>query len=81
MWRASGWLECRPGISHVDVMRSEIEGYILTYNMEVVFTLNDSFQGAIPKSDLRFEIDRLFRENNISIPFPQRDIHIIQKPK
>ncbi|WP_147678574.1 mechanosensitive ion channel family protein [Algibacter pacificus] len=43
---------------------------------KVVFTLNDSFQSAIPKSDIRFEIDRLFRENNISIPFPQRDIHI-----
>ncbi len=27
-------------------------------------------------SDLRFEIDRLFRENNINIPFPQRDIWI-----
>lgn len=26
------------------------------------------------KSDIRFEIDRLFRENNIEIPFPQRDI-------
>lgn len=42
----------------------------------LVFTLNDSFIGAIPKSDLRFEIDRLFKEHNISIPFPQRDIHI-----
>lgn len=48
---------------------------------KLVFTLNDSFQGAIPKSDLRFEIDRLFRAHNISIPFPQRDIHIIQKPQ
>lgn len=47
---------------------------------KLVFTLNDSFQGAIPKSDLRFEIDRLFRAHNITIPFPQRDIHIIQKP-
>ena len=47
---------------------------------KLIFTLNDSFIGSIPKSDLRFEIDRLFRENNISIPFPQRDIHIIQKP-
>jgi len=27
-------------------------------------------------SDLRFAIDSAFRENNISIPFPQRDIHI-----
>jgi len=42
----------------------------------LVFTLNDSFIGAIPKSDLRFEIDKLFKEHNISIPFPQRDIHI-----
>jgi len=48
-------------------------------NFKLVFTLNDSFQASIPKSDIRFEIDRLFRENNISIPFPQRDIHIIQK--
>ncbi len=28
------------------------------------------------KSDLRFEIDRKFREANIEIPFPQRDIWI-----
>ena len=48
-------------------------------NFKVVFTLDDSFTAAFPKSDIRFEIDRLFRENNITIPFPQRDIHIIQK--
>lgn len=28
------------------------------------------------KSDIRFEIDRLFREHSISIPFPQQDIWI-----
>ncbi len=27
------------------------------------------------ESDIRFEIDNLFRENKIEIPFPQRDIH------
>ncbi len=48
-------------------------------DFKLIFTLDDSFQGAIPKSDLRFEIDRLFRENNITIPFPQRDVHIVQK--
>jgi small-conductance mechanosensitive channel len=48
-------------------------------NFKVAFTLNDSFNARIPSSDIRFEIDRLFRENNISIPFPQRDIHIIEK--
>jgi small-conductance mechanosensitive channel len=28
------------------------------------------------RTDIRFEIDRQFRENNIVIPFPQRDVHI-----
>ncbi|OBX21593.1 MULTISPECIES: mechanosensitive ion channel family protein [Bizionia] len=46
---------------------------------KVVFTVRDSFKSQFPKSDIRFEIDRLFRENNVSIPFPQRDIHIIEK--
>lgn len=49
-------------------------------NFRVIFTIGDSFNANMPKSDIRFEIDRLFREHNISIPFPQRDIHIIQRP-
>ena len=49
-------------------------------DFKVAFTINDSFNVRFPKSEIRFEIDRLFRENNVSIPFPQRDIHIIQKP-
>lgn len=48
-------------------------------NFKVVFTLNDSFQAGVPKSEIRFEIDRLFRENNITIPFPQREITILKK--
>ncbi|CAM1333851.1 mechanosensitive ion channel family protein [Tenacibaculum aestuariivivum] len=47
-------------------------------DFKLVFTLNDSFQAQIPKSEIRFKIDELFREYNISIPFPQRDIHIIK---
>jgi small-conductance mechanosensitive channel len=27
-------------------------------------------------SDMNFAIDKIFRENNIEIPFPQRDLHI-----
>jgi small-conductance mechanosensitive channel len=27
-------------------------------------------------SDLNFEIDRVFRENGVQIPFPQRDLHL-----
>ena len=32
-------------------------------------------------TDIRFAIDRLFRERNIEIAFPQRDIHIRSTPK
>ncbi|WP_345742962.1 mechanosensitive ion channel family protein [Aquimarina algiphila] len=48
-------------------------------NFKLIFTINDSFQGAIPKSEIRFEIDRLFREHNINIPFPQREITIVKE--
>jgi small-conductance mechanosensitive channel len=48
-------------------------------DFKLIFTIGDSFTAQFPKSDIRFEIDRLFRENNITIPFPQRDIHIIKK--
>ena len=46
---------------------------------KLVFTLSNSFEAAIPKSDIRFEIDKRFREEGIQIPFPQRDIHIVSK--
>ncbi len=48
-------------------------------NFKLVFTINDSFKGAIPKSEIRFEIDRLFREHNISIPFPQREVTVLKE--
>lgn len=45
------------------------------------FYVGNSFVDPRIKSDLRFAIDAKFRENNISIPFPQRDLHIINVPK
>lgn len=45
----------------------------------VNYYTNDSYGDPRIKSDLRFLIDAAFRKNNISIPFPQRDIHIINK--
>ena len=48
-------------------------------NFRVAFTIEDSFNARFPKSEIRFAIDKLFRENNISIPFPQRDVHVIKK--
>lgn len=44
---------------------------------QLYFWAKRSWDILIIKSDLRFEIDRLFRENNIKIPYPQRDLHII----
>ncbi|WP_460218429.1 mechanosensitive ion channel family protein [Psychroserpens sp. MEBiC05023] len=48
-------------------------------DFKLIFSIGDSFKAQFPKSDIRFEIDKLFREHNVSIPFPQRDIHIIEK--
>ncbi|MFH6768270.1 mechanosensitive ion channel domain-containing protein [Gaetbulibacter aquiaggeris] len=59
------------------VLFSDFGDSALTF--KVIFTIEDSFNANGVKSDVRFEIDRLFRENNVSIPFPQRDVHIIQK--
>ncbi|MGJ8666572.1 MAG: mechanosensitive ion channel family protein [Patiriisocius sp.] len=42
----------------------------------VLFFLNDSFSDPRIKSEIRFRIDNLFRDNQITIPFPQRDVHI-----
>lgn len=49
-------------------------------DFKVIFTIADSFNAHAIRSDVRFEIDRLFREHKISIPFPQRDLHIIKSP-
>ena len=51
----------------------------LIFNLN--FYLNESFKAPKMKSDMRFKIDELFRENNISIPFPQRDVHFYPTTK
>ena len=71
--------------THPNVLSSPEPAVVFTdfgdssLNFKIIFTINDSFKAQFPKSDIRFEIDKLFRENNITIPFPQRDVHIIQK--
>jgi small-conductance mechanosensitive channel len=42
------------------------------------FFTNDSFRDPRIKSELRYKINAMFKEHNITIPFPQRDVHIIQ---
>jgi small-conductance mechanosensitive channel len=48
-------------------------------NFRIAFTLTNSFDVRFTQSNIRFEIDKAFRENNISIPFPQRDVHLIKQ--
>lgn len=48
-------------------------------NFRVAFTLNNSFDARFTQSNIRFEIDKAFREHNVTIPFPQRDVHLFEK--
>ena len=45
-------------------------------DFKLVFTLNNSFEAIMPKSDIRFKINELFKEHDVQIPFPQRDVHL-----
>jgi small-conductance mechanosensitive channel len=43
------------------------------------FYVNESFLSLKIKSEIRYRIDAEFRKNNIVIPFPQRDVHLLKK--
>ena len=46
-------------------------------NFVLLFWVNDVVEGRYgPKSDVLFSIWNKFKDNNIEIPYPQRDIHI-----
>ncbi len=40
------------------------------------FYVNDSYIDPKIKSEIRYKIEAKFREHQISIPFPQRDVHV-----
>jgi len=46
---------------------------------ELNFWVTNTWEIEITKSELHFAIAKLFRENGIQIPFPQRDVHLIQQ--
>lgn len=50
-------------------------------DFQLFFWVETSFIVERIKSDIRFQIYKEFKENNIEIPFPQRDLHIIEKQK
>lgn len=47
-------------------------------NFDLLFYTTETFQVEFIKSELRYAIEKAFKENGVSIPFPQRDIHIIK---
>ncbi len=65
----TGLKEYNPVIRLSDFAESSV-------NFDILFWSYDYFRFETIKSDLRFIISRRFKENNIEIPFPQRDVHI-----
>jgi small-conductance mechanosensitive channel len=45
-------------------------------DLELIFWADQSWDINNYKSEIRFEIDRLFREHKIAIPFPQTTVHM-----
>jgi len=45
-------------------------------DFELLFWTEEAWRVEIIRSDIRFAIDDAFRKNNVTIPFPQRDLHI-----
>ncbi len=41
------------------------------------FYIKDSFNVLLIKSDLRYKIHKVFNDNSIQIPFPQRTVHVV----
>lgn len=56
-----------PFVRFVDFGNSSLD-------FELHFWSQELFRIEDVKSDLRFEVDQAFRENDITIPFPQRDV-------
>lgn len=72
-------------LAHPKVRKSHPVDVRLTHfgsnglDLSLVFWADQSWDINLHKSEIRFEIDRLFREYKISIPFPQNVIHFADK--
>ncbi|MCF8087053.1 MAG: mechanosensitive ion channel [Desulfotignum sp.] len=58
----------KPVVQFIDFGESSLD-----FRLRFWSTINDFLTA---ETRLRFEIDRLFRENSVEIPFPQRDVHM-----
>lgn len=73
-------LECADQVKHVEnnpkpFVRFENFGDS-SLDFRLFFWTRKSFIVENTKSEIRFKIDQKFRENNITIPFPQHDVYI-----
>jgi len=70
------------GSSNTDLVKSHKPDVLFrdfansTLNFELRVWAKDALDSIQVESNLRQEIDKVFRENNIEIAFPQRDLHI-----
>jgi len=46
--------------------------------LELIFWADQNWDINNYKSDIRFEIDRLFREYKVTIPYPQNTVHLVK---
>ena len=68
------------GIIHDQTIKVLFEDFgDSSLNFSVYFYVINGMASPKTQSDIRFKIDEKFRKNNISIPFPQRDVHVIGK--
>ena len=74
-------LECAANLKEVDKTPSPFVRFEdfgeSSLDFRLFFWTNNSFTVENIKSNLRFLIYNKFNENNITIPFPQRDVHLI----
>lgn len=69
-------------VEHADVMTTPepkvrfIDFGESSLDFELLFFSKKMFDNEFVRSDIRINIDRKFRENNVVIPFPQRDLHL-----
>jgi len=64
-------LDPKPTVHFIDFGDSSLDFKLFFYSER-------AFRIEAIKSELRFEIDKKFRENNVTIPFPQRDVHFFK---
>lgn len=80
-------LMTQAAMSHPKVKKSEEINVRLTnfgdngLEMELIFWADQSWEINQYKSDIRIEIDRLFRHYKIDIPYPQRDVRVVYPDK